>query len=346
MLTFLTRHARGALAALLIATATICCSVPCAADDCKRVANLLVLFDASGFMKDKDRYGVLLTQMNLLQQAMPLTADGFFNVGVRHYGLKVGMGCENTESILAIGPWDPERFMNCFPKTVSYGVSSLAAGLRGAADDAGVANGKTIILVVGGGLESCKADPIKITEQICSSNPDVEIHCFQIGAAQDGTFYLRGIAEKGRGSYTLLDQTNSPAQWYAWMKRHALVPCTPKVVTPVGPSPSQAVAPIRFHKDSVSLRSKDPAMDAANLMSLNAVGQTAGADPAVRVVLHGYSGEKPTIKQNLKLSRKRAEAVAQYLINTHKIQVSRISIMAHGTAKEPSTGTVEFEISQ
>ena len=177
------------------------------ADDCKRVPNILVLFDASGYMKEKDRYQLLLTQMGFFEKAMPVTADGFFNVGLRHYGLKVGMGCENTESILAIQPWDPEKFLNAFPKSVSYGVSSLSAGLRAAADDVASATGKSIILVIGGGIESCKADPVTIAEQISRNNPDLEIHTFQIGNAQDGSFFLKAIAEKGRGTYNRASAT-------------------------------------------------------------------------------------------------------------------------------------------
>ncbi|MDQ1285737.1 MAG: hypothetical protein QG663_1155, partial [Thermodesulfobacteriota bacterium] len=56
-------------------------------DDCRRVLNILILFDASGFMKEKDHYEVLLKQMQYFEKAIPLTADGFFNVGLRHYGL-------------------------------------------------------------------------------------------------------------------------------------------------------------------------------------------------------------------------------------------------------------------
>lgn len=81
------------------------------ADECKRVSNILVLFDASGFMKDQNRYQQLLEQMGFFEKAVPLTRDGLFNVGLRHYGLKVGLGCENTESILAVQPWDPQRFL-------------------------------------------------------------------------------------------------------------------------------------------------------------------------------------------------------------------------------------------
>ena len=181
------------------------------ADDCKRVSNILVLFDASGFMKDRDRYKHLLAQMRFFERAMPVTADGLFNVGLRHYGLKVGMGCENTESVLAIQPWDPEKFINAFPRSVSYGVSSLSAGLRASASEIRAdAEGKSIILLIGGGVESCNSDPVKIADQICRNNPDVEIHTFQIGNAQDGRFYLRAIAKKGRGVYINASDINSP----------------------------------------------------------------------------------------------------------------------------------------
>ena len=86
-------------------------------DDCRKTPNILVLFDASGFMKEKDHYEILLKQMDYFSKAIPLTADGFFNIGLRHYGLKVGMGCDGTESILSIQPWDPERFINSFPRS-------------------------------------------------------------------------------------------------------------------------------------------------------------------------------------------------------------------------------------
>jgi Ca-activated chloride channel family protein len=200
------------------------------ADDCKRVPNILVLFDASGYMKEKDRYDQLLKQMGFFVQAMPLTADGFFNVGLRDWGLKVGLGCENTESILAIQPWDPERFMNSFPKTVSYGRSAFTAGLRGAAEEvAGI--GKAIIVVIGGGVESCEQDPIQVAERIALNNPDLEIHTFQLGNSPDGRYYLKGVAEKARGTYNWADEFTTPAAWHAWMKKYLVKPCAPTAPT-------------------------------------------------------------------------------------------------------------------
>jgi outer membrane protein OmpA-like peptidoglycan-associated protein len=331
---------------------------PCSvnADDCRRVPNILVLFDASGYMKEKDRYQLLLTQMGFFEKAMPLTADGFFNVGLRHYGLKVGMGCDNTESILAIQPWDPEKFLNAFPKTVSYGVSSLSAGLRAAADEVASVSGKSIILVVGGGIESCKADPVTIAEQISRNNPDLEIHTFQIGNSQDGSFYLKAIAEKGRGTYNIADSSNNPAFWFAWMKRYLVTPCGPSVSPPGGGKPSEIIGPVTFDNNSFSVRSADPGADSANLAALQATGQALRRNPAARVILHGFSDGKGKPEYNLKLSRKRAEAVAHFLVTTYGVAASQIGIVAHGAsqamfgagapAQERFGRRVEIEITQ
>lgn len=299
-------------------------------DDCRKVPNILVLFDASGFMKERDRYQFLLKQMDFFDKAMPITADGFFNVGLRHYGLKVGMGCDNTESVLAIQPWDPQRFINAFPRTVSYGVSSLSAGLRAAADEVTGLSGKTVIVLVGGGIESCKVDPIKITEQIIANNPDLEVHTFQIGNAQDGAFFLKAIAEKGRGIYTNADMINSPAEWHAWMKRYLVSPCGRSVSPPAVPTTQPTKIMVTFDHNSFSVRSKDPAADSANLAALKVAASSLTQNPLAQVVLHGFSDGKGTRDYNLKLSRQRAEAVADYLARNLNVPVSRIKIVAHG----------------
>ncbi len=328
------------------------CSTVARADDCKRVSNILVLFDASGFMKEKSRWEFFLQQMAFFQQAMPVTADGFFNVGIRHYGLKVGLGCENTESILAIQPWDPERFLNAFPRTVSYGVSSLSAGLRASGDEVASAEGKTIIVLIGGGLESCNMEPIKVTDQICRNNPDLEIHTFQIGNSPEGSFYLKGIAERSRGTYNRLEDSRSSASWYAWMKKNLVIPCAQPAIT--GSEQGRpTIGPVIFDSKGLSVRSNDAAVDLMNLQNLNSVAQILRGNPSARVVLHGFSDSKGNPDFNLKLSRQRAEAVAQFLIKTYSISPGRINIVPHGSSQavlpgstsQPGTRRVEFEIS-
>lgn len=307
-----------------------------AADDCRGVPNILVLFDASGFMKERDRYKFLLKQMTFFQEAIPITADGFFNVGLRHYGLKVGMGCDSTESILSVQPWDPQRFINSFPQSVSYGMSALSVGLRGAADDVAGLQGKSVIVVIGGGIESCKVDPIKIAEQICANNPDVQIHTFQIGNAQEGTFILRGIAERGRGTYHNADAINTPAEWHAWMRRFLVIPCK-------SPSPPSSQAPARssgnvvtFDLNSVSVTSADPSANAANFAAIGAAVREFRQSPSAQIVLHGYTDGRGKPEYNMKLSRQRAEAVAAYLTKRFAVPPSSIKIIPHGAVPERS----------
>jgi len=326
---------------------------PVRADDCKAVQNILVLFDASGYMKEKNHYEQLLTQMGYFIDAMPLTADGFFNVGLRHYGLKVGLGCNNSESILPIEPWDPERFSNAFPKHVSYGVSSLSTGLREAADEAAAAQGKTVILLIGGGLESCKTNPINVADRISLNNPDVEVHTFQVGNMEEGRYVLEHIAAKCRGTYHNTAAITSSAEWHVWMRRHLVVPCGPAADAP-GAAPATKVGPVTFDYKSFTVRSRDASVDAANMASLEAVGRRLQANPSSRVVLHGFTDGKGSQQYNLRLSRQRAEAVSRYLQTTYGIPSARIGIVAHGIAQDagsppgqPQLGgrrTVEFEL--
>jgi hypothetical protein len=335
---------RKGFATLVVLALVLCSSVVSAADDCKRVPNILVLFDASGNMNHKGLYKALVDQMNFFTQAVPITADGFFNVGLRHYGLKVGLACDNTESILPVGPWDPDRFMNSFPKTISHGMSSLAAGLRAAADEVAGLDGKSVIIVVGAGIESCKMDPIKITQQIVANNPDVEIHAFQIGGGTEGSFFLRGIAEMGRGTFTPLDDPNTPTLWHAWMRRHLVQPCRAAVQAPAA-APVEKVPPVTFDPNSVSVKSKNRQVDAANQASLQAVAQILKSTPTARVILHGFSVEsKGNVKQSLRMSRKRAEAVAHYLTANFGIPPSQIGLVGHGASADNAGRIVEFEI--
>jgi|GEM_PF-487599 len=323
---------------------------PAFADDCRRVPYVLVLFDASGFMKDKDRYKLLLQQMEFFKAAMPLTADGLINVGLRHYGLKVGLGCNNTESILAMQPWDPERFINSFPKTVSYGVSSLSAGLRAAEEEVAQVEGKSIIVLIGGGIESCQVDPVKVVDRIAFNNPDLEIHTFQIGDAQEGRFILKSIAQKCRGTYTQAEEIGSPAGWHAWMKRHLVKPCAPKTPPP-GAQSTLRIGPVTFDYNSFTVRSKEPGPDGENRASLEAAARFLQGRPTRRVVLHAYTDGKGKHEYNLQLSRRRAEAVADYLSRSLGANPAQVSIVAHGTSQEALRGQdsriarrVEFEL--
>ncbi len=327
-----TRFRKSAVAAPVLVM-LLCMFSLAGADECKRVQNILVLFDASGNMKQHNNYDVFIKAMKQFEAAIPLTADGFFNVGLRYYGLKVGLGCESTESILAIQSWDPERFMNSFPATLSYGTSALSAGLRAAAEDCSAAEGKSIIILIGTGGESCRSDPIKIADRIAFNNPELEIHAFQIGDDQEGAFNLKGIARKCRGSYTPIGRNLPPAFWHAWMRRNLVMPCA-RQEAPQAPAASLEVGPVYFDSGSFSVRSKDQRVDASNRANLDAVGRHLQGNPAARLILHGFADGKGSQAHNQQISKRRAAAVQRYLAEKYGIPQARMGVVGHGVAPD------------
>ncbi len=339
---------------MLVATAA-----QVSADDCKRVKNVMILFDASGIMKDRDRYKGILEHMEYFKRAVPVLADGFFNVGIRHYGWRVGMQCKSTELILGVQPWDPERFINSFPKTVSYGTSALSAGLRAAAEDLSAAEGSSVLIVLGAGLESCQSDPVKVAEQIAFNNPNLEIHTFQLGNEPEGRTNLQGIAKRGRGTFSYLREVQGEAGWHLWMERHLVVPCAGPAAPgapaqPVQPLP--AVGPVTFDPNSFSVKSKDPNANAANLAALQAVATWIQGNPSGRIILHGFCDSKGTPQKNLNNSNKQAAAVSEFLSSTFRVDPAKIAFIGHGMTKffsQPTSAQsqrmmrrVEFELVQ
>jgi outer membrane protein OmpA-like peptidoglycan-associated protein len=343
----------------LVATMFVMAASLVLADDCRRVKDIIILFDGSGFVKEQDRYKGILEHMEFFRKAVPVMADGFFNVGIRHYGWRVGMRCKSTESILGLQPWDPERFINSFPKTVSYGTSALSAGLRAASEDLAASEGPAVIVVIGGGLDSCDSDPVRVAEQIAFNNPNVEIHTFQLGGEQEGRVNLREIARKGRGTSQHLREVGGEAGWHMWMRRHLVVPCAGPAspggsAQPIQPLP--AVGTVTFDSNSFLVRSKDSNSDAANLASLQAVTTWLQANPNGKVILHGFCDSKGSPQQNLKNSTRLAEAVSEFLTATFRVDPGKITFLGHGMTKAFSQGAaptnqrmlrrVEFELIQ
>jgi OOP family OmpA-OmpF porin len=110
---------------------------------------------------------------------------------------------------------------------------------------------------------------------------------------------------------------------------------------------------VLFDSKGFSVRSNDPAVDVTNLQNLDAVAQILRGNPSAKVVLHGFSDAKGNPDFNMKLSKKRAEAVAHFLIRTYHISSTRISVVPHGSsqaalqtpaAQQRGARRVEFEI--
>lgn len=69
---------------------------------------------------------------------------------------------------------------------------------------------------------------------------------------------------------------------------------------------------------------------------LNIIGKRVSQYPQAELTIVGYNSDQGPEKGNLELSRKRAEAVKNYLVNTWKIEPERIKIVAKNLPDNPS----------
>ena len=106
---------------------------------------------------------------------------------------------------------------------------------------------------------------------------------------------------------------NSLAGWFSWMKKYMVISCAGPATSTSGGTP-QSIGAVTFDYNSFTVKSKEPAADAANQAAIQAVANALRANPTAAVVLHGFSDGKGKPDYNLKLSKKRAEAVAHYLM--------------------------------
>jgi len=111
------------------------------------------------------------------------------------------------------------------------------------------------------------------------------------------------------------------------------------------------IGPVTFDYNSFTVRSKEPGPDGENRASLEAAARFLQGRPTRRVVLHAYTDGKGKHEYNLQLSRRRAEAVADYLSRSLGANPAQVSIVAHGTSQEALRGQdsriarrVEFEL--
>ena len=123
-------------------------------------------------------------------------------------------------------PWDPERFINSFPKTVSYGTSALSAGLRAAAEDLSAAEGSSVLIVLGAGLESCQSVPVKVAEQIAFNNPKYwRFTPSSWATSRRKKRTSRESPSAAEAHSAIFREVQGEAGWHLWMERHLVVPC-------------------------------------------------------------------------------------------------------------------------
>ena len=78
------------------------------------------------------------------------------------------------------------------------------------------------------------------------------------------------------------------------------------------------------------------AIAADSISYLESVGQFLGKNPNLRLIIEGHTDARGSDEYNLALSKRRAKAVWEYLVNSYKIEPQRLAYVGKGKT-EPLT---------
>lgn len=176
---------------------------------------LLLIMNASGSMNETDDNGVRLIDgakqaLNGVVDALP----GGTPVGLRVYGHRVSntdraRGCEDTELIQPIEPFDPAAMKQTIASFEAKGFTPVGYSLQQAANDLPPEGPRTIVLVSDGEDTCAPPPPCEVARDLVAQGIDVKIETvgFFIQGNPQAQDQLRCIAETTGGTYRSADDS-------------------------------------------------------------------------------------------------------------------------------------------
>ena len=171
----------------------------------KKMANLLIIIDSSNSMsqltKDrKERLAVVKTALNKLVVGI----SGNINLGMMVFGGKGKgkYGYKNVEMVIPIGPLDATIVKQELDSLQPKGVSPVAVSLRKAAQCLANLKGRSCILLMSDGKDTCGGDPVKTAAWIREKyGISVVIDVVGLNVAEGAQQQLSAVAAAGGGRY-------------------------------------------------------------------------------------------------------------------------------------------------
>jgi hypothetical protein len=195
---------RRGIAALACATALLAPHAARAQEEVDRT-NVLLILDSSGSMAGKigGQTKMQLAEGVVRELVGNMPAD--MRVGLLVYGARSPReqkDCEDIQLLVPVQPTDPAAFDSALGEVRPRGMTPIANSLRqGAAALRGVP-GKSTIVLVSDGKDTCENDPCATAREVhATTGIDVKVHVvgFDVGADERNT--LECVAAGGGGNY-------------------------------------------------------------------------------------------------------------------------------------------------
>jgi OOP family OmpA-OmpF porin len=346
----------------------------------QKVDNFLVLLDTSGSKLQQvggedltPAGGTAEAKRNLLRrskrilllmnQTIPYELN--LHAGLRAFGqLETESGKQKTALLYGMSEYIQSGLrggINAAPNQPK-GLTYIGSSIDGASQDLGQVSGKTAVILLSDGMTPAD-DPVRSAAELARKyGKDVCLYAIHMGDNQTGRALLNNVVnqvecgsvvedtavETPSGMADFVEQVflaeaakpepkpepkapvDSDGDGYA--DPQDMCPNTPEGVQ-VDSNGCWAIDNVLFDFDQANIR---PAFES----TLNSVAMAMRQNPDLTLTVHGHTDSIGTEAYNQELSKRRAEAVQQF-ISRNGVEPERISIQAHGESDPVASNETE-----
>lgn len=164
--------------------------------------NMLLVLDASGSMLGKIEGR---TKVDIARATVASVVRGWNpgnQLGLVAYGHRRKGDCADIETLIPVGPLDPDAYLKTVNGLGALGMTPLSAAVRQAAQALDWSEHKATVILVSDGEETCNLDPCAIGAELEKSGVDFTAHVigFDVGNAAHQA-QLRCLAQATGGRY-------------------------------------------------------------------------------------------------------------------------------------------------
>lgn len=322
--------------------------------------NLLIMFDRTGSMFDQYGFERKLTAekrlATLFNNTVPnvkldggLREIGEWNDNFDYTKLDYGMTAYNRNTVNGL-----------IAKMESpFGNTPLDRAITASGDDLAKAQGKLALVIFSDGQDVDSVKVVKAATDLKNRYGDrICIYTVQIGNDANGAKVLQNVAKAGEcGVAVKGDEVANDAGMTAFVEKIFLAqkpPEAPKPVAKAEPAPAPAPAPVMAARKAPAAAAApevkpEPTVERIKLNILfdtnkavikpkykkevKKVADFMKKYPDTKATIEGHTDNVGKEAANVKLSQKRADAVAKMLVKTYKINKSRVKAVGYGPKK-------------
>lgn len=208
-------------------------------------ANALFVLDGSGSMQAKmsgrTKMEVARAVMDTLVKSLP--AD--VHIGLVTYGHNRKDDCNDIEMLVPMGG-DRAAFTKAVSSINPKGKTPLTGAIRLATAQLREVEGKTSVVVVSDGKETCEGDPCAAVREAMAGGIRMQVHVVGFDVTSEEAEQLKCIAQAGNGKYFAAGSAEELGQALAQVKEE--VTTSPPPPPPAAKAPKKALIEDRFER--------------------------------------------------------------------------------------------------